>query len=360
MKKFIFLLTSLFLVVSTLSLKRALPEEALEQNAYDESGAYKIKSLEFSGLKDANRKNRRVPLKVLFPAEEGNFPLVVISHGGGGTWDSYIYQARYIASHGYVVICIEHVYSNNIRVKYYMSKEGGRMKFGEALHRITKDPKAVLERPKDVGFAIDQAISWNKSHKELAGKINTGKIAVMGHSFGAYTTLVVCGARPILDYLEPKVGPGKGLAEDLSDPRVTFGFAMSPQSPGTTFFSEDSYKTVKRPLVCMSGSKDVQKGFDGKLMLPYRRLEVLKLLPAGGKFFLWLRNADHFSFADNPKAYLFPSLARADVQRISKAMMVLFCDYFLKGKKEVADKLNREYVNSLSGQVVTKVEWYQK
>lgn len=53
-------------------------------------------------------------------------------------------------------------------------------------------------------------------------------------------------------------------------------------------------------------------------------------------------------------------MARADVQRISKAMMVLFCDYFLKGKKETIDKINKEYVNSLCGKVVTKVEWYEK
>lgn len=30
----------------------------------------------------------------------------------------------------------------------------------------------------------------------------------MGHSFGAYTALAVCGAQPILDYLEPVMPPG--------------------------------------------------------------------------------------------------------------------------------------------------------
>lgn len=114
-----------------------------------------------------------------------------------------------------------------------MSRAGGRLKFRAALHKITKDPKAVLERPKDVSFAIDQAVCWNTEHKQMAGMINTDKIGVMGHSFGTYTVLAACGAQPILDYLEPKIHPGKGLAGDLSDSRIIFGFAMSPQSPGT-------------------------------------------------------------------------------------------------------------------------------
>ena len=360
MRKFIFLLTGLILVFSAFFLATGMPDEKSIQTAYDKPGPYALKSLEFPALKDANRNFRKVPLKVHYPVRGKNFPLIIMSHGGAGTWDSNIYQAEHLASHGYVVICVEHVYSNATRVKYYMSKAGGGLTLMKALHRITKDPEAVLERPKDVRFAIDQAFRWNRKHGELRGKINTKKIAVMGHSFGAYTTLVVVGAQPILDYLEPVVAPGKGLAGDLSDSRVTFGFAMSPQSPGTTFFNHNSYKTINRPLVCLTGSKDIQKGYDGRLMPPYTRWEVLKLLPRGEKYFLWLKNADHFSFSDSPRARIFPSKARPDAQRISKAMMVLFCDYFLKGKRKARDKLNEKYANSLCGRVVTSIQWIEK
>jgi predicted dienelactone hydrolase len=235
------------------------------------------------------------------------------------------------------------------------------MTFMQALHRITQDADAMLGRPKDVSFAIDQAISWNESSPELKGRIDTKKIGMMGHSYGAYTTLVVCGARPIHDYLIPAQNPPTGLAGDLSDPRVTFGFPMSPQPIGGTYFGEDSYNTINRPLVCLTGPKDDWKTFDGKVMPGERRLEVFKLLPPGEKYFFWLENADHMSFSDGPKAVgPFRTGAMPDAQRISKALMVVSCDYYLKGKKSAAEFISEAYVNSLCGKVVTKAKLMTK
>ena len=250
-----------------------------ERIPYDQTGPFPFKTLEFSNLQDETRNHRLVPLKVHYPQSGSDCPLVIISHGAGGNWDANLYQARHLASYGYVVICVEHVKSNDRTIRFLMSSEGGSLKFLEALHRITTDPEAVLGRPLDVRLAIDQAEQWNKTNKDLKGKINTEKVAMMGHSFGAYTTLVVCGAQPVLNFLNPQIGSGKGLAGDLSDSRVTFGFAMSPQSPGSVFFNRESYQKIDRPLICLSGSKDVQKSAKGTLMLPHHRLEVFRLLP---------------------------------------------------------------------------------
>ena len=192
------------------------------------------------------------------------------------------------------------------------------------------------------------------------GKINTKKIGMMGHSYGAYTTLVICGAQPILDYLKPKVEPGKGLAGDFSDERVTFGLAMSPQPTGGNYFGKESYKTINRPIVGISGSKDTWKTFDDKVMAAEKRWQFWKLLPKGNHYFLWLENADHLSFCDNSKAWILPSKSRPDVQPISKAMMVLFSDYFLKDKQKARNNLNSKYVNSLCGKIVTSVKWNEK
>ena len=342
---------------------RIAPEK--RKTSYDKPGPFGVKTLEYRGLKDAKRNNRPVPIKIHYPDADGPFPLVIVSHGGGGTWDANVYQARHLAGHGYVVFCVEHVYSNADRVKFYMTRRGGRMTFTQALIRTLTDPKVVLGRPKDVSFAIDRAIVWNRTNQELKGKINAGKVAVMGHSYGAYTTLVSCGARPILDYLDPPGNPPRGLAADLSDSRVTFGFAMSPQAPGGTRFSNKSFKTINRPVVCLTGSGDIsqiyRQGPDKGLMMPATsRLETFKLLPAGRKYFLWLRNADHACFSDSPRAWIFPSEARVDAQRISRAMMAAFCNYYLKQDRTATACLNAEYVNSLCGEVITKVAWLEK
>lgn len=334
-----------------------------ERKSFDRDGPFNVTTFEFRGLKDAKRNDRPVPIKVHCPEAAGPFPLVIISHGGAGNWDSNVTQATRLASHGYVVLCPEHVYSNTARVREYMRGRGGRMRtrFMEALQRITTDPNAVLQRPRDISFAIDTALKWNASESPLKGKIIPDKIAVMGHSFGAYTTLVVCGARPILDYLEPRVEPGKGLAPDLSDARVTVGLVMSPQGPGCTFFNERSYKTINRPLFCLSGSRDLGKSATATLLPPSNRKKAFDLIPPGKKTLLWLENADHLAFSYNPGARIqLPSPARNDAQRISKAVMVLFCDAWLKNSAQARAALNKETMSALCGDVVSKVNWFEK
>lgn len=354
------MLFAMMLIPATAHAWQQHPAVQDRLSKYEKKGAHEIRSLEFEALSDHKRNDRPVPLKVIFPKDSGTFPLVVISHGAGGSWDSHIYQAEHLASHGYVVICVEHIDSNNISVKYFMSKAGGKMSFRDALHHITKSAVAVLERPRDISFAIDNAISWNKSHKELGGRINTRKIAVMGHSFGAYTTLALLGAQPVLDHLEPRTGIGRGLAGDLSDPRVTFGLVMSPQGPGSTFFSKESFRGIKKPLICISGSRDEQKDSEGYFNPAETRREMFRLLPAGNKYLIWLTNADHTSFADNKHMWVIASPARRDVQRITKAIMTVSCNHFLKNKPETRNSFNKEYVRSLRGETIPDIEWNDK
>jgi len=330
--------------------------------AYDRPGPHAVETLDFPGLRDQARDSRRVPVKVHAPRGAGPFPLVVFSHGGGGNRDSYVYLVRHLASHGYVVACPEHVFSNAAILRHYLGPAGGSMKFMESLQRITTDPRAVLERPRDVSFAIDRAVGWNRSHSRLKGRIDCSKVGVMGHSYGAYTALVVCGAKPLLDHLVPAVAPGKGLAkDDLRDGRVTFGVALSQQGPGTTFFGPESFKSIDRPLLCVSGTKDVMKGDRGQTLPAAARLAAFRdLYPAGGRSLLWLHGADHFAFADSTKAYLMPSPSRPDVQRIARAFLVAASHAHLRGDKEARKRLGRDYAGTLLGPVVDGAHWHEK
>ena len=180
-------------------------------------GGHKTVLLEFPRLTDPARGNRRVPMKLHVPVGAGAFPVVIVSHGAGGNWDGNFAQASHLASHGYVAVCLEHVGSNTKRAL------AGGIRLGKTIATMTTDADEVLNRPKDVSFAIDQVVQWNRSHQTLREKLDVHRIGVMGHSFGAFTTLVVCGARPALDWLQPQVGAGRGVGPDLSDERIRCG-----------------------------------------------------------------------------------------------------------------------------------------
>ncbi len=334
----------------------------LAQDPRPAPGPHTVATLEYPDFADAARGNRTVPIKVHYPKGDGRHPLAIYSHGGAGNWDAHLHEAAHLASHGYIVLCVEHVCSNTSKVQELIKAGKGTVKerLQEALRKIVSHPDAVLGRPKDISFAIDRAVEWNEKHAILKGRIDTSKIAVLGHSFGAYTTLVACGARPILDHLDPKVEPGSGLAPDLSDARITIGVAMSPQGVKTSRFGPESFKSLNRPILAFSGTKDTELAHDGKEAPPEDRLEGFKLWPEGGKVLLWLENADHFSFADNPKSGLFPSAAREDAMRIVKEMTRLFLDWKLKGLDEAKTAFTAKHVDELLGKVVTRVTWNER
>ncbi|MCZ7648304.1 MAG: hypothetical protein M5U26_24105 [Planctomycetota bacterium] len=330
--------------------------------AYEQPGPFDVRVREFPDLKDAKRAGRRVPLKAVYPTGEkatGPFPLAIFSHGGAGNYDANIEQAKHLASHGYVVVAPQHVDSDTDRVRHYMSPGGGRMKFWDALNQITIDAPASLERPRDVSFAIDRALEWNRDDAELKGKIDPEKIGMAGHSYGAYTTLVACGAVPMPDHLVPRPKPED--CRGLADARIKAGVAMSPQGKGGVWFDETSFKEMRVPMLLLTGSKDQLKGPKGEILPPENRRLAFDAMAPGEKHLAWLANVDHMAFSHNPAArQLFPSPALEDGQRIAKALTAAFFEAYLKNDARARGCLGAEYANSLAGKVVDKVEWSRK
>jgi len=283
------------------------------------SGSLAVEAIEFAELLDPVR-GRKVPIKAHVPAEGGPFPVVVVSHGGGGHWDANFAQAHHLASHGYVVLALEHVGSNTDVMRRLF-------RIGANLKAMTRDANEVLGRPKDISFAIDRAEEWNKTHDKLRGRLDVDHVGVLGHSFGAYTTLVVAGMRPALNWLMPAVAPGQGLGPDLRDSRVDCGVALSPQGPGEPFFIDASYASLKTPLLGISGSKDEQQG-----ARPENRRRAYELWPPGDKYLIWLANADHTAFSDSTGSTrrMLRSNARDDVQPVVRAATLLFFNAYLK------------------------------
>lgn len=311
-------------------------------------------TIEFPALTNPKLDDRQTPLKLHLPDGDGPFPVVVVSHGAGGNWNSNFAQARHLASHGYAVVCLEHTGSNTKRML------SGGFAIGKAMAKMTRDTDEVLDRPKDVSFAIDQVVEWNESHQTLRSKFDIQHIGVLGHSFGAYTTLVVCGARPALDWIQPKFEDGKGLGPDLLDKRVRCGVALSPQGPGEPFFLKESYESIRVPLLGISGDRDKQQNFK-----PIHRWHSFQYWPPRDRYFLWIDNATHLSFSDSTgsKRRHKPAASRRssrheDVQKISRAATLRFFDKYLRMRIGVT--FSEEDLRSHMGGVVDEIELRRK
>lgn len=350
------------------------------QTAVDLSaqGPLKVETLEFPFLMDANRSEsesatprhlpfprsrrsraqadnasagheRSIPIKVHIPTIGGPYPVIIVSHGAGGNWDTHYAQAQHLASHGYAVLCLEHVGSNTGRLK-------GGLRFLSTLNEMIRDANEVLGRPKDVSFAIDRAREWNTSHGTLRGRLNVGQVGVMGHSFGAYTAMVICGMRPALDWLQPPVAPGSGLGPDLRDDRVACGVALSPQGADEPFFISQSFATLSAPLMGISGTDDRQQGG----LPPKNRYKAFDLWPEkqGLHKFVWLANARHLDFTDSTGGEQFGlrSANREDVQPIVKVAAVSFFNAHLKGDSSAAGNLTTTALQKYLRGTVNSVE----
>lgn len=99
------------------------------------------------------------------PSGTGCFPVVIVSHGAGGDWNTHDVQARHLASRGYAVLCLEHAGSN----RDDMVKG---MRIMKNLEVMIHDSNEVFSRQKDVHFAIEKAREWNRAHPKLSGKMD--------------------------------------------------------------------------------------------------------------------------------------------------------------------------------------------
>jgi predicted dienelactone hydrolase len=301
--------------------------------------------------REAPPEGRTLHIKLHLPGGLGPFPIVVVSHGAGGDWDTHFAQAQHLASHGYAVLCLEHVGSNRDRMT-----QGFRLM--KSLDAMIHDSQEVLGRPKDVSAAIQCAQAWNQSHAVLGGRLNTRRVGVMGHSFGAFTTMAVCGMRPALDWITPLVEPGKGLGPDLSDPNVRCGIALSPQGFGEPFFHRESFQFLKVPLLGISGTLDKQQNG-----LPAEnRRDAFALWPAGAHRFVWLTNARHLDFTDATGAAQtgLPSPTRTHVQPLVRAATLLFFNEHLRNSAGAAGQITKPGLSPYLQGSVSRVEVLSK
>ena len=159
-------------------------------------------------LFDASRQ-RPVPARLYLPLKAHAaqpVPLVVFSHGLGGSRMGYSYLARHWANAGMASLHPQHVGSDNAVWR------GNPLDLLQRLQTAARESEA-LARVLDVRFVLDHVLA-----SEQAGLLDAAKIAVAGHSYGANTAMLAAGAR---------VNAGGTYAGKLGDGRIQAAILMS-------------------------------------------------------------------------------------------------------------------------------------
>lgn len=134
---------------------------------------------------DPSRK-RAVPVRIYLPkpaAAAGTVPLVVFSHGIGGSRRGYSWLGRHFAHQGVACMHLQHVGSDRQLWSGNVFSLVGR------LQSAAQEAEA-LARVHDLRFALDTLLSG-----PLAQRIDANRIMAVGHSYGANTALLAAGAR---------------------------------------------------------------------------------------------------------------------------------------------------------------------
>jgi predicted dienelactone hydrolase len=112
------------------------------------------------------------------PIAGSKLPLIVISHGTGGSYLSHYDTALALAQAGFIVVAPSHTgdtYQDQRRSLY------------------------ILERPRHISRVLDYMLSgWQQS-----AAIDPGRIGMFGFSAGGFTTLVSIGGQPDMRTIAP-------------------------------------------------------------------------------------------------------------------------------------------------------------
>jgi predicted dienelactone hydrolase len=178
----------------------------------------------------------------------GRYPLVLISHGHGGSrWGHHDF-ATALAREGFVVASVDHPGAS------YLDADGPRAGTDEVWRGRALHVKALLD-----GVLADPTVGPS---------VDPGRVGALGFSAGGYTTLLLAGAVPDFGRLEkycrakkgtvlcgmlPKVRVTRPDLKDTAEPRIRAIFTMAPVG---VFFDKAGLKNVKVPVRLYAAAKD--------------------------------------------------------------------------------------------------------
>jgi predicted dienelactone hydrolase len=215
-------------------------------------------------------------------ARGSGLPMVVLSHGTGGSFLGHFDTAIALAEAGFVVVAVTHRGDN---------------------HADQSRSLDVMDRPRQISRVIDHMLSKWDGH----ASIDPARIGMFGFSAGGFTTLVSIGGIPDFATVGPMcrefpadfacrliaTSSGNGAVPPTvppapaADPRIRAAVVAAPALGFT--FSPDGLRNVKVPVQLWRAENDV--------ILPHPRYaEAVRLALPEAPDYQVVPDAGHFDF----------------------------------------------------------------
>ena len=261
---------------------------------------------------------------------EKTYPLVVLSHGYTGYRTIMFYLGEHLASHGYVVVGIDHTDSTTGDVDFENAPFAGF-------------PSTLINRARDQQFVLDY---FTSAESDLAKAVDSDNASVIGYSMGGFGAVNTVGGcykfnqqslqafgfpEPAAKALVP-VFNSCNAGRDKVDSRWKAMVAYAPWGQALNLHQSDA---IQVPSLYVTGDHDDISGYEQGVK------KLFEQSAAKDSFMLVYENARH-NIATHPAPeiayaadadlghYYEPTWSSETLNRINQHMTLAFLDCYVK------------------------------
>jgi predicted dienelactone hydrolase len=252
---------------------------------------------------------RDLTVRVAFPDSVGQFPLVVLSHGGGCYGGSYSLVGDHWASHGYVVIQPTH--PDSASVGFDMATVEPRQMEG-----------IIRQRVADMSLTLDHLAALEAAVPDLQGRMNVDRVVAAGHSMGGATALLATGLSLENPFSRQRIESDESRYDAL---------LLLSEPGGNPTLPDEPWRYISVPTFIYTGTDDYgseSRGENSRIPFQYNIVDDMPDA-APAKHYLWIEGINHYLSGGWCRVERAPDYD-AEASDILKGVSTAFLDAYAK------------------------------